>query len=57
MPFKTGARQIVVVRDIPLRQCRSCSGYVIEDAVMAQIDGMLAKANQQAELEIVRYAA
>ena len=57
MPFKVGAKRIVILRDLPVLQCRSCSEYLIGDAVMAQVDAMLAEADQRAELEIVSYAA
>ena len=57
MPFKTGEKRIVILKDLPVLQCGSCGEYAIEDAVMARIDAMLARADQQAELEIFRYAA
>lgn len=57
MPFKTGAKRIVIFKELPVQQCGSCGEYLIADAVMAQVDEMLAKVDQQAELEIVLYAA
>lgn len=57
LPFKTGPRRIVIVKDLPLLQCNSCGEYLLEDKVMEEVEFMLAKAHQQAELEIVRYAA
>jgi YgiT-type zinc finger domain-containing protein len=57
MPFKTDAKRIVIVKELPVRQCGSCGEYLIEDPVMARVDALLAKADRQAELEIVLYAA
>ena len=57
MPFKTGEKRIVILKDLPVLQCGSCGEYLIEDPVMAQVDTLLDKADQRAELEIVRYAA
>jgi len=57
MPFKTGDKRIVILKGLPVLQCASCSEYVIEDTVMAQVDTMLTEADQRAELEIMSYAA
>ena len=57
MPFKTGEKRIVIFKELPVLQCGSCAEYLIEDPVMAEVDALLAKADQRAELEIVRYAA
>lgn len=57
MPFKTDAKRIVIFKQLPVLQCGSCGEYLIEDAVMARVDAMLAKADRQAELQIVLYAA
>ena len=57
MPFKTGEKRIVILKELPVLQCGSCGEYLIEDPVMAEVDALLAKADQRAELEIVCYAA
>jgi YgiT-type zinc finger domain-containing protein len=57
MPFKTSAKRIVIFKGLPVLQCGSCAEYLVEDSVMGQIDAMLAKADEQAELEILSYAA
>ena len=57
MPFKTDAKRIVILRDLPVLQCGSCAEYLIEDAVMGRVDTMLAEADERAELEIMSYAA
>jgi YgiT-type zinc finger domain-containing protein len=57
MPLKIGAKRIVIFKDLPVLQCVSCGEYLIEDPVMAQMDAMLAEADERAELEIMPYAA
>jgi YgiT-type zinc finger domain-containing protein len=57
MPFKIDARRIVILKQLPVLQCGSCGEYLIEDAVLAQVDAMLADADERAELEIMSYAA
>jgi YgiT-type zinc finger domain-containing protein len=57
MPFKTGLRRIVILRELPVLQCKACGEYLIEDAVMARVDAMLAEAGERAELEVMSYAA
>ncbi len=57
MPFKTGPKRIVILKDLPVLQCHSCGEYLLEDSVMSKVEVMLNQADQQAELEIVRYAA
>ncbi len=57
MPFKTGARSIVILKEMPVLQCGNCREFLIEDGVMEQVEAILAKTDQGAELEIVPYAA
>ena len=38
-------------------QCSNCQEYLIEDAVMAEVESLLSKVGDDAELEVVRYAA
>jgi YgiT-type zinc finger domain-containing protein len=57
LPFKLNETTIVIVKDLPVLQCNGCSEYLLEDAVMERVDEILARANAQAELEIIRYAA
>ena len=57
MPFKIDARRIVILKHLPVLQCRSCGEYLIEDAVLAQVDAMLAGSDERAELKIMSYAA
>lgn len=57
LPFKVGETTIVIVKALPVFQCRSCGEYLMEDSVMRRVDEILERANAQVELEIVRYAA
>ena len=57
LPFKTSERAIVILRDLPVHQCGSCTHYLVEDGVLERVDSILAGINSAAELEIVRYAA
>jgi YgiT-type zinc finger domain-containing protein len=56
MPFKIGPKRIVILKALPVLQCGICGEYLIEDPVMAQVDAMLADADERAELEIMAYA-
>jgi len=57
LPFKVDDSSIVIIKDLPVLQCRNCSEYLIEDAVMEKIDGILSRVDAVAELEILRYVA
>ncbi len=57
LPFKLAEQHIVIIKQLPILQCACCREYLIEDAVMARIDALLARADSSAELEVFRYAA
>jgi YgiT-type zinc finger domain-containing protein len=57
LPFKVRATGIVILKSLPVLQCENCPEYLIEDAVLGQIDEILANLDSRAELEIIRYAA
>jgi YgiT-type zinc finger domain-containing protein len=57
LPFKVRDRTIIIIKGVPVRQCARCSEYLLEDAVMAQVDSILAHANAAAELEVIEFAA
>ena len=57
LPFKLSNTHIVIVKQLPVLQCTACREYLIEDTVMAKVDGVLERADRTAELEVVRYAA
>jgi YgiT-type zinc finger domain-containing protein len=57
LPFKLAEDRIVIVKRLPVLQCRACREYLIEDTVMARIDTVLTQTDSTAELEVIRYAA
>ena len=57
LPFKLREGAIVIIRSLPVLQCRTCPEYLLEDRVMAQVEELLKSVRQGTELEIVQYAA
>ncbi|MBI3351084.1 MAG: YgiT-type zinc finger protein [Nitrospirae bacterium] len=57
LPFKTKQHTIIIIKNLPVLQCKNCSEYLIEDPVMGKIDILLNKVDKTAELEILTYAA
>ena len=57
MPFKTGPRAIVILKELPVLHCGNCGEYLLEDPVMEKVETILAGVQQGAELEVVHYAA
>ena len=55
--FKVRETGIVILKGLPVLQCAHCPQYLIEDAVLAHVDEILARLADGTELEIVRYAA
>lgn len=57
LPFKIRETSIVIVKNLPVLQCGSCPQYLLEDDVLGRVDEILARADNEAELEIIGYAA
>lgn len=57
LPFKVKQDAIIILKGLPVWQCSNCQEYLIEDAVMAQVEPLLDKMGDAAELEVVRFAA
>ena len=57
LPFKTSDTAIVILKELPVLQCDSCSEYLLDDAVLGHIENLLEKVDAAAELEIIKYAA
>lgn len=57
LPFKLGDHRILVMKNLPVEQCDSCSEYLIEDRIMQDVDAVIGNINQAAELEVRQYAA
>jgi len=56
LPFKINHDSIVIIKGIPVLQCRNCSEYLIEDAVMEKVESILGNIDKTAELEVLSYA-
>ena len=57
LPFKVTERTIVILKSLPVVQCKRCSEYLIEDSVFAKVEELLAKVDTSVELEIIAFAA
>ena len=57
LPFKLSDTAIVILKGLPVVQCRNCNEYLIEDPIMQRVDAILEKVDAAAELEIIHYAA
>ena len=57
LPFKIGDTSIVIVKSMPVFQCRLCGGVELGNVAMSRVDRILAAVDRSAELEVVRYAA
>lgn len=57
MPFKTGPRTIVILKELPVHTCNNCGHFLLDDAVMERVETILASVQDGAELEVVHYAA
>jgi len=57
LPFKVSNRTILVMKDLPVLQCRSCGEYLLDDPVMERVESVIEKVDAVAELEVIKYAA
>jgi YgiT-type zinc finger domain-containing protein len=57
LPFKIGESSIVVVKNLPVLQCRQCGDTEVEDAIMARVEQVLERVDASSELEVIRFAA
>jgi YgiT-type zinc finger domain-containing protein len=57
LPFKVSQGSIIIIKRLPVLQCRNCSEYLIKDLVMQKVDKLLNKVNTAVEVEILNYAA
>ena len=56
VPFKIGDSSIVVVKALPVLECRQCGEIEMEDETMRRVDQVLAAVDTSSELEVVRFA-
>ena len=57
LPFKTGDHSLLLLKELPVHQCGQCGEYLLDDAVMAWVEKVLAGRDKRAELEVLSYAA
>ena len=57
LPFKIGDSSIVILRALPVLQCRQCGETELEHVTMSRVDELLSAVDRSAELEVIRYAA
>ena len=55
LPFKVRINSIVIIKNLPVLQCRNCNEYLIEDPVMEKVVSILEKIDKTAELEVLNY--
>ncbi|MGB7759366.1 MAG: YgiT-type zinc finger protein [Bryobacteraceae bacterium] len=56
LPVRIGDFSIVILRSLPVIECRRCGYTELEQATMARVDQLLAAVDGSAELEVIRYA-
>jgi YgiT-type zinc finger domain-containing protein len=57
LPFKLNEMSIVIIKDLPVSQCSGCNEYMMEDHVLKHLEKIFDNVNEQAEIEIIKYAA
>jgi len=57
LPLKVRETSIVILKSLPVLQCRNCPEYLIEDEVLGRVDQILGGVQRGTEVEIIRYAA
>ena len=57
LPFKLEDHRIIVVKDIPVKQCVSCGEYELSDTVMEHLEMLFGSMDKSSELEVRRFAA
>ncbi|HEX9024755.1 MAG TPA: YgiT-type zinc finger protein [Geobacteraceae bacterium] len=48
LSFKTGVHSIIVIKDLPVKQCGNCSEFVIEDQVMEGVERIITATGKNA---------
>jgi len=57
LPFKIGDTSIVILRSLPVLQCRQCGETELEQPTMRRVEEVLAGVDESSELEVIRFAA
>jgi len=56
LPFKIGDTSIVILKSLPVLECRQCGDTELERATRLRVDQLLAAVGGSVELKVVRYA-
>jgi YgiT-type zinc finger domain-containing protein len=57
LPFKIGDASIVIMKALPVLQCRQCCETELEQETMLRVDQVLSGVEPSSELEVIRFAA
>ncbi|HYI92392.1 MAG TPA: type II toxin-antitoxin system MqsA family antitoxin [Bryobacteraceae bacterium] len=57
VPFKIGDFSIVILKSLPVLQCRQCGDTELEQQTMSRVDQLLSGVDKSAELEVIQFAA
>jgi YgiT-type zinc finger domain-containing protein len=57
LPFTVDHNSIVIIKGLPVLQCRNGGEYLIDDAVMEKVDSILTRIDKTTVLEVLSYAA
>lgn len=57
VPFKIGDWSIVILKALPVLQCRQCGEVELEQPTMVSVEEVLAGMDRSSELEVIRFGA
>jgi YgiT-type zinc finger domain-containing protein len=57
LPFKVADSAIVILKALPVLQCKQCGEIELEHSTMLRVDQLLMGVDKSAELEVIRFAA
>jgi YgiT-type zinc finger domain-containing protein len=55
LPFTIGDSSVVIIRSLPVLECRECGYTDLEPETMLRVHQLLATVDESAELKVVRY--
>jgi len=57
LPFRVDRSVMIILRELPLIECRECSAYAFEERVMERVQEIVQRLKSPSHLEAVLYAA
>ena len=57
LPFKVSEATIVILKEVPVSQCKNCTEYLLNDSVMKRVEEILEGIDSSTELEVIKFAA